>query len=120
LLKEEVPGDFLKSYLHDAFYGDNQLKVRNDLQGQSKYTVICCMLGMIKSTRKVFRIDVTSADIAKELATVIKKPKVDSLKRYIDKGASDLQSKLSKWTVQYITEKLGSKSERLFMDIANK
>ena len=120
LLKEEVQDDFLKSYLHDAFYGDNQLKVRNDLQGQSKYTVICYMLGMIKSTRKVFRIDVTSADIAKELATVIKKPKEDSLKRYIDKGASDLQSKLSKWTVQYITEKLGSKSERLFMDIANK
>ena len=120
LLKEEVQDDFLKSYLHDAFYGDNQLKVRNDLQGQSKYTVICCMLGMIKSTRKVFRIDVTSADIAKELATEIKKPKEDSLKRYIDKGASDLQSKLSKWTVQYITEKLGSKSERLFMDIANK
>ena len=76
------------------------------------------MLGMLKTTQKVFRLDVTSADIADALEDVIKKPKKDSLKRYIDKGACDHISKVAKWTVQYVADILGSKSERLFLNIA--
>ena len=74
----------------------------------------------MKSTQKVFRLEVTSADLAKALSAVVTKPKEASLKRYIDEGASDNQSRLAKWMNQYIIDKLGSKGERLFLDIAKK
>ena len=120
LLKESVQKDFLTQYLKDAFYDDKMMEVQGCLKGQSKYTLICRMLGMIKTSQKVFRLDFTSADLAKALSTVVKKPKEDSLKRYIDQGGSDHQSKLAKWTTDYITNKLGSKSERLFLNIAQR
>lgn len=120
LLKEGVPQDFLSSYLRKAFYGENKIEVQAKLNGQSKYTLLCNMLGMLKSTKKVFKLDVTSSDLASSLASVVQKPREDSLKRYIDAGASDLRSKLSKWTTQYVVDQLGSASERLFVKISQK
>ena len=75
---------------------------------------------MLKSTNKVFTLSTTSADLAKALATVVEKPKEDSLKRYIDEGSSDYRSPLSRWTTQYVMEQLGSKQERLFVEVAHK
>ena len=118
LLKEDVDKDFLTHYLREAFYSDNKIEVQAKLKGQSKYTLICNMLGMIKTTRKVFTLDTTSQDLAKALSSVVQKPKEDSLKRYIDEGASDYKSKLSKWTTKYVMDKLGTDKERLFLKIA--
>lgn len=118
LLKESIEQAFLANYLKEAFYGDNKVEVQAKLKGQSKYTLLCKMVGMIKTTQKIFRLDVTSADLAEAFATVVQKPKVDSLKRYIDQGASDHQSKLSLWTSQYVMEKLGTEGERLFFKVA--
>lgn len=75
---------------------------------------------MLKSTLKVFKSETTAMDLAKELSTVVKKPKQESLKRYIDEGSSETQSKLMKWTKQYVIDKLGSKAESTFMKVANK
>ena len=118
LLKKEVEQDFLTIYLRDAFNGENKIEVQAKLKGQSKYTIICNMLGMLKSTQKVFKLDTTSADIANVLSTIIEKPKQDSLKRYIDQGASDLQSKLSKWTTKYVLHKLGSEVDKSFFEVS--
>ena len=118
LLKEDVDKDFLTHYLREAFSGDNKIEVQAKLKGQSKYTLICNMLGMIKTTKKVFTLDTTSHDLAKALSSIVQKPKEDSLKRYIDEGASDYKSKLSKWTTQYVMDKLGTDKERLFLKVA--
>ena len=120
LLKEDVDKDFLTLYLREAFSGDNKIEVQAKLKGQSKYTMICKMLGMIKTTKKVFTLDTTSHDLAKALSSIVQKPKEDSLKRYIDEGASDYKSKLSKWTTQYVMEKLGTDKERLFLKVVQK
>ena len=120
LLKEGVAQDFLTSYLRDAFYGDNKIEVQAKLKGQSKYTLISKMLGMLKTTQKVFKLDTTSADLAKSLSRVVEKPREDSLKRYIDQGASESNSSLSKWTTCYVMDKLGSKTERLFLGLSQK
>jgi hypothetical protein len=119
LLKEDVPQDFLSEYLRAAFYGDNKNEVQAKLKGQSKYKLVCRMLGMIKTTQKVFKVETTTADIAKALATIVDKPKAKSLQRYIDEGASDYNSKLSKWSKEYVVNKLGNDADRLFMKIAN-
>ena len=119
LLKEDVPQDFLFEYLKAAFYGDNKNEVQAKLKGQSKYKLVCRMLGMIKTTQKVFKVETTTADIAKALATIVDKPKAKSLQRYIDEGASDYNSKLSKWSKEYVVNKLGNDADRLFMKIAN-
>lgn len=118
LLKEDVAQDFLTSYLREAYNGENKLVVQAKLKGQSKYTLLCNMLGMLKSTRKVFVFDTTSADLAKALSSVVEKPKEDSLKRYIDEGSSDYKSQLSRWTTQFVMEQLGSKQDRLFVKVA--
>lgn len=120
LLKEGVPHDFLSEYLKDAFYGDNKNVVQAKLKGQSRYTLLCRMLGMIKTTQKVFKVDTTSADIAKALASMVNKPNENSLKRYVDQGAVDYNSKLSRWTKEYVVRKLGSNADRLFMEISRK
>lgn len=120
LTEEAEQQSFLTNYLKDAFYGDNKIEVQTKLKGQSKYTLLCRMLGMIKTTQKAFRLEVTTADLAEALSTVVKKPKKDSLDDYIERGSRELQSKLSKWTTLYVMDKLGNKSERLFMDIAQK
>lgn len=119
-IDEKTPKNFLKEYIKAAFEGDAKVEVQNNLAGQSKYTLICRMLGMLKSTLKVFKSETTAMDLAKELSTVVKKPKQESLKRYIDEGSSETQSKLMKWTKQYVIDKLGSKAESTFMKVANK
>lgn len=118
LLRTEVEPDFLANYLRAAFYGEPKMEVQSSLKGQSKYTIICNMLGMLKTTLKVFKLETTSAELAKALSSVVKKPSEDSLKRYVDKGASIKQSKLSKWTTQYVMDNLGNEAERLFVKIS--
>ena len=120
LLKEGVAQDFLTTYLRNAFYGDNKLEVQAKLKGQSKYTIICKMLGMLKTTQKVFKLETTSADLAKSLSSIVEKPKEDSLKRYIDEGAGDCQSSLSKWITHYVMDELGTKEERLFVGLSER
>lgn len=110
-LKDKNPDDFLATYLKDAFYGDCKIEVQNKLNSQSKYTLICGMLGMLKITQKVFEPETSSEDLAKELSSVIKKPNQDSLERYINEGARDHNSDLSKWTAQYVMKNLGTKEE---------
>lgn len=120
LISDKTPNDFLKQYLKDAFNGDCKIEVQAKLKNQSRYTLICEMLGMLKTTLKVFKPETTSKDLAKELSSVIKRPKQDSLKRYIDEGASDHISKLSKWTTLYVLKELGTEEERTFVNIASK
>ena len=120
LLKKDVAQDFLTNYLTDAFYGEPKLEVQAKLNGQSKFTLICNMLGMLKTTLKVFKLETSSSEIARTLSAVVEKPKEESLKRYIDEGCSINQTKLSKWTTQYVMGKLGSKTERLFVGISQK
>lgn len=120
LISDKTPNDFLKQYLKDAFNGDCKIEVQAKLKNQSRYTLICEMLGMLKTTLKVFPPETTSKDLAKELSSVIKKPKPDSLKRYIDEGASDRVSNLSNWTTQYVMKELGTEEERAFVKIAGK
>lgn len=118
LLRKDVAQDFLATYLREAFSGENKIEVQAKLKGQSKYTLLCNMLGMLKSTCKVFNLDTTSADLAKALTLVVQKPKEDSLKRYIDEGSSASKSNLSKWTTKFVVEQLGNKKERLFLKVA--
>ena len=120
LISDKTPNDFLKLYLKDAFNGDCKIEVQAKLKNQSRYTLICEMLGMLKTTLKVFKPDTTSKDLAKELSSVIERPKQDSLKRYIDEGASDHVSKLSNWTTLYVMKELGTEEERAFVKIAGK
>lgn len=118
LLKKDITQEFLTTYLREAFSGEYKMEVQTKLKGQSKYTLLCQMLGMLKSTSKVFTLGTTSADLAKALAKVVETPKEDSLKRYIDEGSSASKSKLSKWTTQFVADHLASKQERLFLKVA--
>ena len=120
LLSDKVDKDFLKDYIAAALYSEVKTEVHAKLKSQSKITLICGMLGMMKTTLKVFKQGTTSAELAHELSTVVKKPLEDSLKRYIDKGASDNSSSISKWTTQYVMTQLSSESERLFAEIAQR
>ena len=116
LLTEGVDKDFLKNYLMDACSEEEtQEEVLPKLKNQSRYTLICRMVGMLKSTGKIFKVGTTSADLAHVLSNMIEKPKEDSLKRYIDDGASHPRLNLAKWTTLYVTDLLGSEKERLFL-----
>ena len=78
------------------------------------------MLGMLKTSLKVFKTETTALELAQSLSTVVKKRKADTLKRYINDGASDRTSKIAKWTEQYIKDNLYTEQERLFAEVANK
>ncbi len=119
-ISDKTPNDFLEIYLKEAFYGDCKIEVQAQLKNQSRYTIICKMLGMLKTTLKVFKPETTSNDLAAELSYVIDKPKQESLKRYIDQGASDHVSKLSHWTTQFVMNELGSEEEKAFLKVAGK
>ena len=78
------------------------------------------MLGMLKTSLKVFKTETTALDLAQSLSTVVEKRQTDTLKRYINDGASDRTSKIAKWTEQYLKDKLYTEQERLFTEVAKK
>jgi hypothetical protein len=111
-LKDKNPNNFLATYLKDAFYGDCKIEVQKKLMNKSRDKLICRMLGMLKTTQKVFPPETRSEDLAKELSSVIENTNQDSLERYINDGAGDRGSDLSKWTTQYVMKNLGTKEEK--------
>lgn len=111
-LKDKNPNNFLATYLKDAFYGDCKIEVQKKLMNKSRDKLICRMLGMLKTTQKVFPPETRSEDLAKELSSVIENTNQDSLERYINDGAGDRSSDLSKWTTQYVMKNLGTKEEK--------
>ena len=119
-LRKGVPSNFLKNYLTEAYNGNNNMEIQAKLKGQSLYTQICRMLGMLKTSLKVFKTETTALDLAQSLSTVVKNRKPESFKRYINEGASDRTSKIAKWTENYLKEKLYTEQERLFAEVAKK
>lgn len=118
-LNEGVDADFLKNYLTEAYESDIKIEVQAKLKGQSKFTLICHMLGLLRTTLKVFKVDTNASDLAKTIYAVFKEKQPDTYKRYINEGARDKNSKIAKWTNEYVKEQFMSKEERLFMQIAN-
>lgn len=118
-LLDNVSKDFLTVYMKEAFYGTAKIEVQNKLQGQSKYTLICHMLGMLKTTQRVFRLDIVSADLAEALSKVVNKPAQKSLERYINQGCIVQSSKLLDFTKKHVTDTLGNDAERLFVKVAH-
>lgn len=119
-LNKDVASDFLTNFLTAAYNGDISSEMQAKLKGQSIYTQICRMLGMLKTSLKVFKTETTALELAQSLSTVVKKRKADTLKRYINDGASDRTSKIAKWTEQYIKDNLYTEQERLFAEVAKK
>lgn len=119
-LRKGVQSDFLKQFLTAAYNGEISLEIQAKLKGQSLYTQICRMLGMLKTSLKVFKTETSALDLAQSLSTVVKKRKTDSFKRYINEGAGDRTSKIAKWTENYLKEKLYTEQERLFAEVAKK
>ena len=117
-LQDGLPKDALTVYLKKAFYGDKKHDLQRALRRKAKHTPICRMLGMLKSTEKVFKLSVTSSELANSVSTIIKDIQVDSLERYINEGASDVKAQLSIWTTQYVRDNFLSNQERLFLKIS--
>lgn len=119
-LSDKLPNNFLALYLKDAFYGDIKREVQTILGRKAIYTNICKMIGMLKSSMKVFTVSTSSDQLASCLTPLTQKPNKDSMIRKIDEGASDKNSKLRIWTDNYIKEHCLTDSERLFVRIADK
>lgn len=117
-LNKDISQNFLVSYIHDVFYGDLKQESQKKLGGKGVYTHISKMLGMLKSSMKVFKVGTTSDDLAKCLSTLTQKPNKESMKRKIDEGSSDTKSSLRKWTDNYIKEHCYSESDRLFLGLS--
>lgn len=117
-LNKDIQQDFLISYIHDVFYGDLKQESQKKLGGKGVYTHISKMLGMLKSSMKVFKVGTTSEDLAKCLSSLTQKPNKESMKRKIDEGSSDTNSSLRKWTDNYIKEHCYSESDRLFLGLS--
>lgn len=117
-LREGVNENFLEEMLTAAFYNDDIKKeVQTKLGNQSRYTIICQMLNVLKSTLRVFRAETTASDLAKSLAQVVQEMKEESLKRYIEES-KHIKSKVSQWVANYVKEKLYNEQERVFVDLA--
>lgn len=78
------------------------------------------MLGMLKSSMKVFKVGTSSDQLASCLSPLTNKPNKDSMKRKIDEGASDLNSPLRTWTDAYVKKHCYTDSERLFVELSKK
>jgi len=119
-LNDGLSEDFLTDYLKAIFYGDIKKEVQKRLGRKSPYSTICEMIGMLKSSLKVFKANATSERLAACISPLTEKPNKDSMKRKIDKGADDHTSKIRNWTDQYIREHCYSETERLFLEQARK
>lgn len=118
-LNDKAPEDFLESYMNDAFSGEVRQEVQKLLGRKAIYTNICKMLGMLRSSMKVFKVGTSSEQLAACLSPLTDKPNKDSMKRKIDEGASDVKSKIRIWTDAYIKEHCLTESERLFVRLSN-
>lgn len=115
-LKDKLPEDSLKDYLVAAFNGEIKHELHRCLKRNTKHTTICKMIGMLKASGKFFNDGVTAQDLAKAVKTCVKDVQEDSLKRYINEGASDLKAQLRIWTDNYIKNIIYSDKERLFLE----
>lgn len=100
-LREELPNNFLELYLQEAFYGKIKEDVQKILRRKAIYTNICKLLGMLKASMRVFKKGTSSIHLASCLSPLTEKPTKNSMKREIDAGASDKNSKLRIWTDNY-------------------
>lgn len=119
-LNEKIPETFLEDYIKAAFYGDVKQELQKKLGSKSVYTQICKLLGMLKASGKVFKVDTFSETLASSLSTLTEKPNKDSMQRKIDEGASDLKSNIRIWTDAYIEKHCYTESERLFKRLSEK
>ena len=113
-LNDKLQETFLEDYIKAAFYGDVKQEIQKKLGSKSVYTQICKLLGMLKASTKVFKVDTFSETLASCLSPLTEKPNKDSMQRKIDEGASDLKSNIRTWTDAYINEHCYTESERLF------
>ena len=102
LLKSDVDENFLQEYIQDAF-NEEKLHLNHKLSGQSKYTTICRMIGMLKETRRVFRTDIVDMDLAEALASIIELNK-NTLRRYVNQKNNSTE--INDWTTSFVREKL--------------
>lgn len=119
-LLDNAGEDYLTVYMEEAFYGPAKTIVQSKLKGQSKYTIICQMIGMLKSTQRVFKVEITSADLAEALSKVVKKPAKKSLERYINEGSRVKSGKILDFTNEYVTKTMVNEYEGLFLKISHK
>lgn len=116
LLASGVKEDILKEYISGAFYEDS-LHLSQRLSGQSKYTTICRMVGMLKDSRRVFKEEIVDIDLAKSLVSVFEKD-VNTLRRYVNQKNISKDRNLSEWTTNFIKENFYSDKEKIFVDIS--
>lgn len=118
LLEDNVGEDFLKDYIDSAF-NVKELNLTHRLSGQSKYTTICHMVGMLKLIGRVFKFGTIDADLANALSAKLDKgPK--TLRRYVNEKNSPKDRKLYDWTSSFVKEKLFNDTEKAFLEISNK
>lgn len=118
LLEDNVGEDFLRDYIDSAF-NVKELNLTHRLSGQSKFTTICHMVGMLKNIGKVFRNNLVDKDLAKVLATYFDKSP-ETLRRYINEKNKRGDSLLYDWTTTFVKEKLLDDKEKAFLDISKK
>lgn len=118
LLEDNVGEDFLRDYIDSAF-NVKELNLTHRLGGQSKFTTICHMVGMLKNIGKVFRNNLVDKDLAKVLATYFDKSP-ETLRRYINEKNKRGDSLLYDWTTTFVKEKLLDDKEKAFLDISKK
>ncbi len=116
LLASGVNGDILIKYIKGAFYEDS-LHLSQKFSGQSKYTTICRMVGMLKDSRRVFKEEIVDIDLAKCLATISKKD-VNTLRRYVNQKNTSKDRNLGEWTMNFVKENFYSDKEKTFLDIS--
>ena len=117
---EKIQQDFLETYIRDALRGDVKQEMQKILERRAVYTNICKLLGMLKSSMKIFKVGTTSVQLASCLSPLTDKPNKDSMIRKIDEGAADTKSKIRIWTDTYIKEHCYTKGERLFLGLSGK
>ena len=118
LLQDGVNESFLQEYIRSAF-DNEELKLTKRLNGQSKYTTICRMIGMLKSTAKVFRLNTVDVDFAKRLSALWEKGQ-NTLRRYVNQKNQYNENKLNDWTTAFVKDRLCNEKEKVFLDISRK
>ena len=116
LLASGVKEDILKKYINGAFNEDS-LHLSQKLSGQSKYTTICHMVGMLKDSRRVFKEEIVDIDLAKCLVPICEK-EVNTLRRYVNQKNTSIDRNLGEWTANFVKENFYSDKEKTFVDIS--
>lgn len=117
-LSDKVSQDFLTTFMRDSYYGEMKHYYQKKFASATPYSTLCYIVGALKAQYKIFKVETTSDNLAKALSAKIKKPQKDSLKRYIDTGASDKESEIYKWVDSYVKKHVNTKSENVFLRIS--